>query len=110
MERVGVTGGAGFIGSHIARRLLDDGDQIRIIDDYSSGSEQNLLDLSVRENVVQADLREYVFARDSLKNIDTIFHFAAEVGSVQYLHGSAEGELHSLQTNLSIDTNVFRAC
>jgi len=45
-----------------------------------------------------------------LKRIDTVYHFAAEVGSVQYLHGSAEGELHALQTNLSIDTNVFRAC
>ena len=110
MERVAVTGGAGFIGSHIARRLLDNGDSIRIIDDYSSGSKQNLSDLGVEEQVVSGDLRAYEFARDSLKNIDAVYHFAAEVGSVQYLHGSAEGELHALQANLSIDTNVFRAC
>ena len=109
MERVAVTGGAGFIGSHIARRLLNDGNSIRIIDDYSSGSEQNLSDLEITEKVVRGDLREYDFARDSLKKIDTVYHFAAEVGSVQYLHHSAESELHSLQANLSIDTNVFRA-
>jgi nucleoside-diphosphate-sugar epimerase len=110
MERVAVTGGAGFIGSHIAKRLQEGGGSVKIIDDYSSGSEQNLSDLGVREKVVVGDLREYDFARDSLKDIDTVFHFAAEVGSVQYLHGSAEGELHALQANLSIDTNVFRAC
>ena len=65
-------GGAGFIGSHIARRLLDEGDLIRIVDDYSSGSEQNLSDMRVRERVVRGDLREYSFARDSLKNVDTV--------------------------------------
>jgi len=110
LERVAVTGGAGFIGSHVARRLQEDGDSIRIVDNYSSGSEQNLSDLDVKGQVVIGDLREYSFARDSLKGVDAVYHFAAEVGSVQYLHGSAEGELYSLQANLSVDTNVFRAC
>jgi GDP-D-mannose 3', 5'-epimerase len=55
-------------------------------------------------------LAEPKFARDSLKNTDVVYHFAAEVGSVQYLHGSEARELFALQANLTIDTNVFRAC
>lgn len=108
--RVAVTGGAGFIGSHVARKLEDEEKQVTIIDDFSTGTQSNLDDLNVRSRVIHADLRDFQLARDCLRDIDCVYHFAAEVGSVQYLHGSADRELFALQTNVLIDTSVLRAC
>ena len=56
------------------------------------------------------DLRNYQFAKQSLRGAETVFHFAAEVGSVSYLHGSNARELAAMQANLIIDANVFKAC
>jgi len=110
MSKVAVTGGAGFLGSHIARRLSDDDRDFSIVDDFSSGSRRNLADLGVRRKCVVGDLRDYGFARRSLRGTDTVFHFAAEVGSVSYLHGSNARELAAMQANLVIDANVLKAC
>ena len=110
MAKVAVTGGAGFLGSHIVKRLLDEGHEVVIIDNFSSGFKENLSELGVEKECVVGDLREIDFARDSLKGADTLFHFAAEVGSVAYLHGSRESEVDALQSNLLIDAAVFRAC
>jgi nucleoside-diphosphate-sugar epimerase len=110
VTRVAVTGGAGFLGSHIVKRLLDGGHEVSIIDDFSSGSLRNLRDVGVRQKCLVGDLKDYHFARSSLRGAETVFHFAAEVGSVAYLHGSKSRELAALQSNLTIDTNVFKAC
>ena len=111
MSRVAVTGGAGFLGSHIVKRLIDDGREVSVIDDFSAGSLQNLADLGVKVKCAVGDLRDYEFARKSLRKAETVFHFAAEVGSVSYLHGSNARELAALQANLVIDANVFKeAC
>jgi len=110
MSRVAVTGGAGFLGSHVAKRLIEDGRQVSIIDDFSSGSLQNLADLGIRRKCSVGDLCDYQFAKESLRGADTVYHFAAEVGSVSYLHGSNSRELAALQSNLIIDANVFKAC
>ncbi len=110
MPKVAVTGGAGFLGSHIVKRLTDEGRQVSIVDDFSSGSLLNLADVGVRQKVSTGDLRDYRFARSSLRGAETVFHFAAEVGSVSYLHGSNARELAALQSNLVIDANVFKAC
>jgi GDP-D-mannose 3', 5'-epimerase len=110
MENVAVTGGAGYLGSHIVTRLLERGLRVTAIDDLSAGSLQNLRDLGVTQDCVVGDLENYEFALDSLAGADTVFHFAAEVGSVAYLHGSAASELACMQSNLVIDANVFKAC
>jgi len=109
-SRVTVTGGAGFLGSHVVGRLIAEGREVSIIDDLSSGSVQNLTDLGIKQKCSVGDLRNPEFAKQSIKNADTVFHFAAEVGSVSYLHGSNERELAALQSNLVIDANVFKAC
>ena len=110
MPKVVVTGGAGFLGSHLAARLIEDGHQVSVVDDFSAGSVQNLKDVGVVKRPIRGDLKDYGVARRSTKGADAVFHFAAEVGSVQYLHGSAESELAAMQANLVIDANVFRAC
>ncbi|MDG7006024.1 MAG: NAD-dependent epimerase/dehydratase family protein [Nitrososphaerota archaeon] len=110
MGPVAVTGGAGFLGSHITRAMVEQGREVSVIDDFSAGSRQNLLDVGVRQRCVRGDLRSFEFARRALRGAETVYHFAAEVGSVSYLHGSDARELAALTSNLQIDANVFRAC
>ena len=105
-----VTGGAGFIGSHLVKRLIDEGKDVVLADDFSRGSVLNLLDLGVRIECPRIDLRDYGRALEVVEDADVVYHLAARVGSVEYLHGSELAELRALQDNLVIDANVFRAC
>jgi GDP-D-mannose 3', 5'-epimerase len=105
-----VTGGAGFIGSHLVKRLLDEGREVVIADDFSRGNPLNLTDLGVDIHCEKIDLRNYDKALDVIEEADSVFHLAARVGSVEYLHGSQLAELEAVQENLVIDTNVFKAC
>jgi GDP-D-mannose 3',5'-epimerase len=108
--KIAVTGGAGFIGSNLVKKLLDKGHDVVIIDDFSRGSELNLRDLRIDTEIRRIDLRNYELALQSIKGVEVVFHLAARVGSIDYLHGSKWNELEALQSNLIIDANVFRAC
>ena len=108
--KIAVTGGAGFIGSNLVRKLLDIGHDVVVIDDFSRGNELNLQDLAINAEIRRVDLRDYRLALNSIKGMETVFHLAARVGSINYLHGSKWNELETLQSNLIIDANVFRAC
>jgi GDP-D-mannose 3',5'-epimerase len=105
-----VTGGTGFIGSHLVKRLMDEGRDVVIADDFSRGKVRNLLDLGIRAELRPIDLRDYHQALEVVEGAKSVFHLAARVGSVEFLHGSEMAELLALQTNLVIDANVFRAC
>lgn len=106
-----VTGGAGFIGCHLVKRLLDDSRDILVVDNFSRGSLENLRDVGAEDVAyVKADLRDYCQASATVKDAETVYHLAAVVGSVEYLHGSEIAELRALQDNLTIDANIFRAC
>ncbi|MBI03131.1 MAG: nucleoside-diphosphate sugar epimerase [Acidimicrobiaceae bacterium] len=93
-----VTGGAGFIGSHLADRLLDRGDQVVLLDDLSTGRLANIEHLTgspdaefVLGSVLNADLVDHVVSR-----VDTVFHLAAAVG----VNLIVERPLESLMTNI----------
>lgn len=73
-----VTGGAGFIGSNVVKKLLDHNWDVRVIDNLSSGYECNLSPFDIDFRV--GDLRDVTFVSNACKNIDTIFHLAANVG------------------------------
>lgn len=60
--------------------------------------------------VRKVDLRDYAQTLKAIEGADVIFHLAARVGSIEYLHGSEMSELAALQTNLMLDANVFKAC
>ena len=76
-----VTGGAGFIGSNLVRRLLDQGDRVRVLDDFSTGNRENLEGLQGDLEVVDADIRDRSACLSACKGMDAVSHQAA-VGSI----------------------------
>jgi UDP-glucose 4-epimerase len=84
MKRYLVTGGAGFIGSHIVRALLDQGAVVRVLDDFSSGKRENLEGLSNSKNgshfeIAEGDVRDAAVVANAVHDVEVIFHEAAFV-------------------------------
>lgn len=75
-----VTGGAGFIGSHVLDALLHRGHTVRVLDNFVAGSRDNLPLQLEKIELLEADLAEDGVAHEACKNIDAIFHFAAIPG------------------------------
>ena len=108
-----VTGGTGFIGSHLVENLLKQNKEVIVTSDLSRLGSENLSSLGIKPSDIElrrADLSDYHQALKAIEGADSIFHLAARVGSLEYLHGSQLAELVALQTNLIIDANVFKAC
>jgi UDP-glucose 4-epimerase len=79
---IAVTGGAGFIGSHIVEKLVDRGDNVIVIDNLQTGKKENLKTVWDKINFLEMDIRNFDLLKTELKNIDGIFHEAA-LASVQ---------------------------
>ena len=75
--KVLVTGGAGFIGSHLAGRLLDDGHEVRILDNFSTGRRSNIEALADEIEVVEGDIQSYERAHAAVRGCELAFHQAA---------------------------------
>ena len=74
MKKYIVTGGAGFIGSHITDALIERGDEVTVLDNLSSGSPENVNKKAI---FVQGDIRELDGIENIIHNVDGIFHLAA---------------------------------
>jgi nucleoside-diphosphate-sugar epimerase len=72
-----VTGGGGFIGSHIAERLLHDGHDVRVLDNFATGRRENLLALDGELEVVEGDIQSYERAHTAVRGCEVVFHQAA---------------------------------
>ena len=80
MRKALVTGGAGFIGSHIVRALLSDGWGVRVLDNFSTGKPENLAEIrSPRLEVLEGDIRSPETVAEAVRGVDVIFHEAAFV-------------------------------
>jgi UDP-glucose 4-epimerase len=101
-----VTGGAGFIGSHIVERLLADGASVRVVDDLSTGLVQNLAPFAGRIEFVEGDLAEPGVADRATVGIDTVFHLAA-LGSVPR---SVQNAWASHHANVNATVRLLEAC
>ncbi|MBI3990704.1 MAG: GDP-mannose 4,6-dehydratase [Candidatus Omnitrophica bacterium] len=97
-EKILITGGAGFIGSHLAERLVSQGKEVTVIDDLSTGRIENISSLLKCKGFTFC--RETIFnqrrVRKLIKQSDAVYHLAAAVG-VKYI---IEHPLKSLQTNI----------
>jgi UDP-glucose 4-epimerase len=76
-SRVLVTGGAGFIGSHLARRLLDVGHAVRVVDNLATGFRHNLEEVLDRIEFIQGDICDPDVCTDAVNGVETVFHLAA---------------------------------
>lgn len=95
-----VTGGEGFIGSVVVRRLLERGYEVRVVDDLSKGQDAR----SGEYELVQADLRNRDEAERALAGADVCFHLAAKIGGIRYFH---EYPATILSDNGMMLSNVF---
>jgi len=77
MARYLVTGGAGFIGSHIVDRLLADGHQVRVLDDLSSGQLDNLAHVKSKVEFLQGDIRDRELGGRACRGVERVIHAAA---------------------------------
>lgn len=85
-----VTGGAGFIGSHLADKLLSRGDQVTIIDNLSTGSEENIRHLMGRVALHHGDIRDSELVDKLIKKSDCVFHMAAALGVKNIMEDTIE--------------------
>src|SRR3970040_1917788 len=95
MKKYLVTGGAGFIGSHIAQRLLDENAVVRVLDNFSGGKHQNIEDLvnsrkPGRLEIYEGDLRDAGIVAEVVQDIDVIFHQAAFVSVAESMEKPQE--------------------
>ena len=83
MKHALVTGGAGFIGSHLAEALIARGDRVTVLDDLSTGNAANLGPVSKQPNFrfVQGSLSDTSLLRTLLADVDELYHLAAAVGA-----------------------------
>ena len=79
LNKVLVTGGAGFIGSHLVRTLLARGDRVRVLDDFSTGRAENLAGIDGPFEMIVGDLRHPASVATAVHGVDYIFHQAAFV-------------------------------
>jgi UDP-glucose 4-epimerase len=99
-----VTGGAGFIGSHISDRLLADGHRVRILDNFSTGKQENIPD-STDVEVIEGDVGNYDTVRTAMEQVDIVYHEAA-IASVAETVGNP---LASERVNYRGTLNILEA-
>ena len=93
--KVFITGGAGFIGSHLCDALLAEGKEVTILDNLSTGSKKNIAHLEGKIKVLQGDIRDQKLIESLVENCDLVLHMAAALGVDNIL----ENPIESISTN-----------
>jgi nucleoside-diphosphate-sugar epimerase len=100
-----VTGGGGFIGSHLARRLLREGYDVRILDNFATGRRENLLDIGDDVELVEGDIQSYERVHNAVRGCHVVAHLAA----LPSVPRSVQDPLTSNATNVTGTLNVLLA-
>ena len=100
-----VTGGGGFIGSHLVEALVDRGRQVRVLDNFATGRRGNLAAVADRIELVEGDLRDVETCRRAAEGVEVVFHQAA-LGSVPR---SMKDPATTFAVNVAGTANVFAA-
>ena len=93
--KVFITGGAGFIGSHLCDALIAEGKEVTILDNLSTGSKKNIAHLEGKINIHQGDIRDQKLVESLVENCDLVLHMAAALGVDNIL----ENPIESISTN-----------
>ena len=103
--RVLITGGAGFIGSHLVDHYVAAGDAVTILDNFSTGSKSNIAHLDGKVSTFDGDIRNVELVESMTKNADLVLHMAAALGVNTIL----ESPLESMSTNITGSEVVLEA-
>ena len=103
--KVLVTGGGGFIGSHIVDRLLADGHSVRVLDNFATGRRENLLDVLSDIELVEGDIQSYERVHHAVSGCDVVLH----QGALPSVPRSVQDPLTSNATNVTGTLNVLLA-
>jgi UDP-glucose 4-epimerase len=103
--RVFITGGAGFIGSHLADHYVAAGDAVTILDNFSTGSKTNIAHLDGKVTTIDGDIRNIELVESLTKDADLVLHMAAALGVNTIL----ESPLESMSTNITGSEVVLNA-
>ena len=103
MPRFLVTGGAGFIGCNIVRRLLEEGHEVGVLDNFSTGSRENLKGLDIE--LIEGDLTSYHMVQRAVKGVDYILH----QGALPSVPRSVNDPIASVNVNVMGTLNVLTA-
>jgi nucleoside-diphosphate-sugar epimerase len=103
--KVLVTGGGGFIGSHIVDRLLADGHDVRVLDNFATGRRENLLDVLADIELVEGDIQSYERVHNAVSGCEVVLH----QGALPSVPRSVQDPLTSNATNVTGTLNVLLA-
>jgi len=103
-----VTGGAGFVGSHLVDQLVIRGDSVIILDDFSTGRHENISHFvgNPQISIIEGSILDFPLMENLVGACDRVFHLAAAVG----VFNIVRHPLESLTTNIKGSENVFEAC
>jgi len=100
-----VTGGAGFIGSNIVVELLKRKDQVRVLDNFSTGRRENLTDFMGRIELVEGDLRDFKMVKRAVEGVDYVLH----LGALASVPRSIRDPMTSNEVNVNGTINILLA-
>jgi len=103
--RVLVTGGAGFIGSNLVEELLERGDDVKVLDNFSTGRRQNLTSWNGDVELIEGELRSYERVSNAVKHCDLVFH----QGALPSVPRSVQDPITSNEVNINGTLNVLLA-
>jgi UDP-glucose 4-epimerase len=103
--RAFITGGAGFIGSHLTDALISRGDSVTILDNLSTGTKENIAHILDKVTFVEGDIRNQELVEQLTKDADVVLHMAAALGVQTIMHHTVE----SVSTNFTGSEVVMQA-